>query len=125
MLTDTGELSTKVDVYSYGVVLMKIVTGRKVIDNPLPQKDKLLVPIFRTNFLDKEKFRNIVDPTLELNGEDWNSLLEVAQLAYHCTAEEPEQRPGIHTCVGPYPKWWISGILQQLALTRVSQVAWD
>jgi len=66
-VTNMEELSTKVDVYSYGVVLMVIIIGRKVIDNSLPQNVILLVPIFRTNFLDEEKFRNIVDPTLELN----------------------------------------------------------
>ena len=67
MLTDMRELSTKVDVDSYGIALMEIITGRKVIDNSLAQKDILLLPIFKTYFLDKEKFKNIVDPTLELN----------------------------------------------------------
>ena len=99
MLTDMGKLSTKIDVYSYGVVLMEIITGRKVIDNSLPQNAIFLVPVFRTNFLDEEKFRNIVDPTLELNDADQNSLLEVAKLAYHCTEEEPESRPGMNYCV--------------------------
>ncbi|OEL38057.1 Receptor-like kinase TMK4 [Dichanthelium oligosanthes] len=81
----SGDFSTKVDVYAYGVVLMEIITGRKVIDDSLPQDDRFLVPIFRKNVL-KENFRNIVDPTLELNGEDWNTLLEVANLAHNCTA---------------------------------------
>ena len=99
MLTDMGKLSTKIDVYSYGVVLMEIITGRKVIDNSLPQNAIFLVPVFRTNFLDEEKFRNTVDPTLELNDADQNSLLEVAKLAYHCTEEEPESRPGMNYCV--------------------------
>ena len=94
-----GKLSTKIDVYSYGVVLLEIITGRKVIDNSLPQNAIFLVPVFRTNFLDEEKFRNIVDPTLELNDVDWNSLLEVAKLAYHCTEEEPESRPDMNNCV--------------------------
>ena len=69
MLTDMRELSTKVDVGSYGIALMEIITGRKVIDNSLAQKDILLLLIFKTYFLDKEKFKNIVDPTLELNGK--------------------------------------------------------
>jgi len=99
MLTDMGKLSTKIDVYSYGVVLMEIITGRKVIDNSLPQNAIFLVPVFRTNFLDEEKFRNTVDPTLELKDSDWNSLLEVARLAYHCTEEEPESRPDMNNCV--------------------------
>ena len=83
---------------------MVIIIGRKVIDNSLPQNVILLVPIFRTNFLDEEKFRNIVDPTLELNDVDWNSLLEVARLAYHCTEEEPESRPSMPNCVAVLSK---------------------
>ena len=69
MLTNMRELNTKVDVDSYGIALMEIITGRKVIDNSLAQKDILLLLIFKTYFLDKEKFKNIVDPTLELNGK--------------------------------------------------------
>ena len=104
MLTDMGKLSTKIDVYSYGFVLMEVITGRKVIDNSLPQNAIFLVPVFRTNFLDEEKFRNTVDPTLELNDSDWNSLLEVAKLAYHCTEEEPESRPSMPNCVAVLSK---------------------
>ena len=71
MLTNMRELNTKVDVDSYGIALMEIITGRKVIDNSLAQKDILLLPIFKTYFLDKEKFKDIVDPTtLALNGND-------------------------------------------------------
>ena len=32
--------------------------------------------------------------------KNWNSLLKVAELSYHCTAQESEQRPGMDTCVG-------------------------
>ena len=99
MLTNMRELNTKVDVDSYGIALMEIITGRKVIDNSLAQKNILFVPIFKINFLNKEKFRNVVDPTLDLNGEDRNSFLEVTELAYHCTAQEPEQRLDIDICV--------------------------
>ncbi|KAF8652948.1 hypothetical protein HU200_062378 [Digitaria exilis] len=94
-----GELSTKVDVFAYGVVLMEIITGRKAIDESLPDDGKFLAPIFKTKVLDKEKFRDIVDPALELNDEDWDTLLEVADLAHHCTALEPRHRPGMHNCV--------------------------
>jgi hypothetical protein len=32
MFAATGTLNTKIDVYVYGVILIEIVTGRKVID---------------------------------------------------------------------------------------------
>ncbi|KAL6659781.1 hypothetical protein ACP70R_002610 [Stipagrostis hirtigluma subsp. patula] len=95
----TGKITTKVDVYAYGVILMEMITGRKVLDDSLPEDETHLVTIFRRNMLDKEKFRKFVDPTLDLNAEAWNSLMEVADLARHCTAREPHQRPDMCHCV--------------------------
>ncbi|XBH56088.1 hypothetical protein VPH35_078005 [Triticum aestivum] len=95
----TGKVTTKVDVYAYGVILMEMITGRKVLDDSLPDDETHLVTIFRRNMLDKEKFRKFVDPTLELGAEAWKSLLEVADLARHCTAREQNQRPDMCHCV--------------------------
>ncbi len=38
-----GLLTTKVDVYSFGVLLLEIISGRKNIDHNLPLKDIYLV----------------------------------------------------------------------------------
>ncbi|KAF0897400.1 hypothetical protein E2562_036936 [Oryza meyeriana var. granulata] len=95
----TGKVTTKVDVYAYGVILMEMIAGRKVLDDSLPDDETHLVTIFRRNMLDKEKFRKFVDPTLEFSAEAWKSLLEVADLARHCTAREPYQRPDMCHCV--------------------------
>lgn len=39
----TGQLTTKSDVYSYGVVFLEIITGRRVIDNSRPTEEQNLV----------------------------------------------------------------------------------
>ncbi|XP_074578582.1 receptor protein kinase WSS1-like [Curcuma longa] len=97
----TGKVSTKVDVYAFGVILMEIITGRKVLDESLPPDDSHLVSLFRRGFThEKNKFLNsMADRVLELDDEARKSLMEVADLAWHCTGREPYQRPDMSHAV--------------------------
>ncbi|XAR58763.1 Non-specific serine/threonine protein kinase [Bertholletia excelsa] len=90
----TGRVTTKVDVFAFGVILMEIITGRKALDEALPEEESHLVPWFRQFLNDRDAIRDQVDPTLVSdNGETFDSICRVAELAGHCTAHEPQQRP--------------------------------
>ncbi|KAG6491946.1 hypothetical protein ZIOFF_046887 [Zingiber officinale] len=83
-----------VDVYAFGVILMEIITGRKVLaESFLP--DDNLVSVFRREFTqEKNKILNsMADRVLELDDETQKGLMEVANLDWHCTCREPYQRP--------------------------------
>ncbi|XP_027360223.1 receptor protein kinase TMK1-like [Abrus precatorius] len=89
----TGRVTTKVDVYSYGVILMEMITGRRAIDNSQPEENIHLVTWFRRMLLNKDSFGKLIDPTIDVGDEALPSLRTVAELAGHCCAREPYQRP--------------------------------
>lgn len=89
----TGRVTTKVDVFSFGVILMEMLTGRKALDETQPEDSLHLVTWFRRMHINKDTFRKTIDPTIDLDEETLASISTVAELAGHCTAREPYQRP--------------------------------
>ncbi|XP_061974928.1 receptor-like kinase TMK3 isoform X3 [Populus nigra] len=89
----TGRVTTKVDVFSFGVILMEMITGRKALDETQPEDSLHLVTWFRRMHINKDTFHKTIDPTINLDEETLGSISTVADLAGHCTAREPYQRP--------------------------------
>ncbi|XP_057445097.1 receptor protein kinase TMK1-like [Lotus japonicus] len=105
----TGRVTTKVDVYSYGVILMEMVTGKRAIDNSQPEESIHLVTWFRRMLLNKDSFRKLIDPTIDVDEEALDSLKTVADLASHCCAREPHQRPDmghVVNVIAPFVEIW-------------------
>ncbi|XVE84660.1 hypothetical protein DITRI_Ditri17bG0030900 [Diplodiscus trichospermus] len=106
----TGRVTTKVDVFAFGVVLMEIITGRKSLDETLPEETLHLVPWFRRVLINKENIPKVVDDTINCDDETMASIVKVAELAGHCTARKPYQRPDMGSVVnvlGPLVEQWM------------------
>ncbi|ESQ34567.1 hypothetical protein EUTSA_v10009550mg, partial [Eutrema salsugineum] len=89
----TGRVTRKADVYSFGVILMELITGQKALDEKRSE-DNLHISIwFRKMLVDKDSSSKLIDMTIEVKEETRGSINEVAELASHCCAKEPEQRP--------------------------------
>lgn len=93
IMTVTGRVTTKVDVFSFGVILMELISGRKALDESQPEDSIHLVSWFRRMHVNKDTFRKAIDPIIDLTEETYSSVSTVAELAGHCCAREPYQRP--------------------------------
>ncbi|KAK9058492.1 hypothetical protein SSX86_023334 [Deinandra increscens subsp. villosa] len=106
----TGRVTTKVDVYAFGVVLMELISGRKALDETMPDDRSHLVTWFRRVLISKENILKAIDPALDTEDEETlESICKVAELAGHCTAREPHQRPDMGHAVnvlGPLVEQW-------------------
>jgi serine/threonine protein kinase len=86
-------VTTKVDVYAFGVVLMELITGRKALDDTMSDEGSQLVPWFRQILINKENIPNAIDQTLNPDEETMESIYKVVELAGYCTTRESYQRP--------------------------------
>lgn len=88
----TGHLLVKSDVYSYGVVLLELLTGRKPVDMDMPGGQENLVTWARPLLINREALRMCMDPGLE-NNYPPEDVAQMAAVAYRCVHPEVSQRP--------------------------------
>ncbi|RDX73546.1 Receptor-like serine/threonine-protein kinase ALE2, partial [Mucuna pruriens] len=88
----TGHLLVKSDVYSYGVVLLELLTGRKPVDLSQPPGQENLVTWVRPLLTNKEGLEMIIDPVVKPN-ISVDTVVKVAAIASMCVQPEVSQRP--------------------------------
>lgn len=84
----------KSDVYGFGVVLLEILTGRRVLDNDRPKGEENLVEWARPYLPSKRRLRIIMDPRLERQ-YPLKAAFQAAQLILNCLENEPKNRPSM------------------------------
>ncbi|XP_031490915.1 probable LRR receptor-like serine/threonine-protein kinase At1g74360 [Nymphaea colorata] len=90
----TWRATTKGDVYSYGVLLMELVTGRKAIGGVEGDRTEgaCLVEWVKGLEAGPAGLRKAVDTAIEW-GDGYGRMARVLELALWCTAEIPQRRP--------------------------------
>ncbi|KAK1399842.1 Concanavalin A-like lectin/glucanase domain, Serine/threonine-protein kinase, SIK1/2 [Heracleum sosnowskyi] len=86
-----GKVSESCDVYSFGILLLEIFTGRKPIEK-LPGGVKRTITEWVEPLITKGKFKDIIDPKLRGNFDE-NQLKQCINVAALCVQSEPENRP--------------------------------
>ncbi|CAL9046360.1 unnamed protein product [Musa acuminata subsp. burmannicoides] len=88
----TGHLTLKSDIYSFGVVMLELITGRRVIDTSRPTDDQNLVTWAMPMFRDQKRFPELVDPLLR-GDYPAKGLSQAIAVAAMCLQEEASVRP--------------------------------
>ncbi|KAF9665353.1 hypothetical protein SADUNF_Sadunf16G0113900 [Salix dunnii] len=104
-----GKITTKVDVFSYGVVLMELLTGLVALDEERSEESRYLAEWFWRIKSSKEKLMAAIDPALNVDEETFESISTIAELAGHCTSRDPNHRPDMGHAVnvlGPLVEKW-------------------
>lgn len=88
----TGHLTSRSDVYGFGVVLLEMLIGRQAMDKSRPSREHNLVEWARPLLIHNRKLLKILDPRVE-GQYSIKSAQKLANLAYQCLSQNPKGRP--------------------------------
>ncbi|TVU20050.1 hypothetical protein EJB05_36237 [Eragrostis curvula] len=94
----TGKLTKMSDIYSFGIVLLELITGRRAIDTTKPTREQILIHWAAPFFRDKRKFVKMADPMLD-GKFPLKGLYQALAISSMCLQEEASSRPLISDVV--------------------------
>ena len=93
-----GQLSDKVDVYSYGVVLLELISGRHGLQpsRDLPDPVPIAMVQWAWELVQDGKILNIADPQLGPHSFVNEDFIRMVEIALWCTQTHPQMRPNMN-----------------------------
>ncbi|KAJ4978037.1 hypothetical protein NE237_008817 [Protea cynaroides] len=85
-------ITSKSDVYSYGMVLLEIVSGRRNFEVSEDTGWKKFF-LWAYEEFDRGNMEKIVDKRLAKHGMDMEQVIRAIQVSFWCIQEQPSQRP--------------------------------
>lgn len=90
----TLRVDEKIDIYSYGVVLMELVTGKRPLDAAFGESVDI-VEWIRRKIRDNRSLEEALDPNVGNCRHVQEEMLLVLRIALLCTAKLPRDRPSM------------------------------
>ncbi|CAH1446053.1 unnamed protein product [Lactuca virosa] len=95
---ERGLLTPKSNVWSFGIILLELLTGRKNLDSRHPKEERNLIKWSRPFLADDSRLSLIMDP--QLKGRFLaKAARTMADIAQRCLQKEPSERPTMRTIV--------------------------
>ncbi|XP_052195960.1 G-type lectin S-receptor-like serine/threonine-protein kinase LECRK3 [Diospyros lotus] len=92
-------ITAKVDVYSYGVLLLEIIScQRSVGDLENGEVEKAILTDWASDCLEEGKLEALVENDREAL-DDWNKLMRFVMVAIWCIQEDPSFRPSMRKVI--------------------------
>ncbi|KAH8944608.1 hypothetical protein BDL97_13G121200 [Sphagnum fallax] len=93
-----GQLSDKADVYSFGVLLLETISGKKNQD-PTPSEVEVYLPRRAWKLYTENRLMDLVDPRLQFNNSEFFEVQRILETTILCVQISPEKRPTMFRAV--------------------------
>ncbi|KAL9332518.1 hypothetical protein ACSQ67_002128 [Phaseolus vulgaris] len=94
----TGHLTKRSDIYSFGVVLLELMSGKRALDDNRPSGEHNLVEWAKPLLINKHKISQVMDARIE-GQYSKREAKRIAYLAIQCLSTEQKARPNIEDVV--------------------------
>ncbi|XVE94772.1 hypothetical protein REPUB_Repub02eG0037900 [Reevesia pubescens] len=102
---ETGQVTSKIDVYAFGVLLLELITGKDAIIKQ--DRREILLSATVVSIMEKEnapaEIDSLIDPRLKCDDRT-EFALRMAQLSVACLTKEPTKRPSMEEIVSVLSK---------------------
>lgn len=93
-----GHISTALDVFSFGIVILEIISGRKNVDNQKSSEEVYLRDWAWKQF-EIQELTTIIDIKMKYSSTDLEDIMRVLNVAIACVHYKAGNRPKMHNVV--------------------------